>query len=590
MKKDKESYLIGIAFKNFLIASILTSIVAQIDVMVDSIIVGNLISPVALSALNLTLPVGSLFSGIMVLFCSGAGVLSAKALGAQNYKKANLIYTVAFTSSVGIMAVICFFGWLFVADITHLLCKDATFDFYIESYLRIMIPGYVVTTALQCACGFVNVDGKPKLVTLSVIGSAVANLLFDIIFIKYLGLGISGAALATIVGSLVALMVFAVTKYKYNSSFKFVWTSHHYGEILKLNMVQGMPPMLSNIVTCLYFYSINIIILNAQGELGIFIMSICLQIIMLGLMGFSGAGVAIFSIGGRLIGENDMHGLRLLVKKCLLFMLTVLGVVSIYTLIEPQSLVQLFGCHDPAKLAASITPIRMFIFSLIPYALVIIINYLYQTLGYIKASMTFTVLPMVVLIPVIWGLSKLGGNWLWIAFVLTYVLVLSFMFIYSLFVKSKRHDTQLLTLIPEEDHNKSLKMTVAYTNEDVSRKLDELRLFLESAKLDITIINKALTCCEELVYNILEHATNQPDKHYFDVHTYINEKKLTITLKDDGRPFNPIFTYVEPTKEQLLNDQNLKLGLTMVNGLCKDIHYNYMYGQNIVYLNFMMEE
>ncbi len=587
MQNDKDSYLIGKAFRSFLLASILTSVVSQINVMVDSILVGNLISPVALSAVNISIPVNCLLSGIMVLFIGGSGVLSAKALGAQKYQEANMIYTVAFISSIVIMTVVSIFGWLYVSDITGYLCKDAIFRPYVESYIRILIPGYIAATALQCMCNFVNVDGRPKLVTVSVIGSAVTNLLFDIIFIKYLGLGIGGAALASVVGCLVALAVMIVVKSRYNNSFHFVLPDSHFGVVLKQNMVQGMPPLLGNFVLCLLYYSINGIIMSAQGALGIFVMSICLQIIMLGVMGFDGAGLAILSIGGRLIGENDMHGLRLLVRKCLLFLVSVLGAVSVYVLIAPQSLAQLFGCHEPVKLAASVIPIRMFIFCLIPYGLVETVRYLYQTLGYIKASMTFTVLPVVILISAMWVLSKLGGDWLWTSFVLSYGLSLLIMLLFSLSVKSRRPDMQLLTLIPAENHDKSLKITVAYTSDDVSRALDKLRCFWEDAKLDAYTLNNALNCCEEMMYNIQEHATNQPDKHYFDVHTYIGDEKLTITLKDDGRPFNPVFTYVQPTKEQLLSGKDIKLGLTLVNGLCKDINYKYLYGQNIVYLNFM---
>jgi anti-sigma regulatory factor (Ser/Thr protein kinase) len=65
----------------------------------------------------------------------------------------------------------------------------------------------------------------------------------------------------------------------------------------------------------------------------------------------------------------------------------------------------------------------------------------------------------------------------------------------------------------------------------------------------------------------------------FDIHIVDRDDAVSVLIKDDGKPFNPILTSVS------FSADGGGLGLALVNTLA-DIKYRYMYDQNVVFLTF----
>ena len=588
MYKKNESYLISKAFKNFLLASILTSVVTQINMMSDSIIVGNLISADAVSAINLTVPVVSLLTGFISLLGLGASVQAAKAFGEQRYQEASKIYTVSFVSLIVLLLVVAVLSLSFLPYLVNCLCDNGHIAIYLKDYIRILIPSFIVY-AIFMNCGFfIGVDGNPKLITKAVIINSLVNILCDYVFIKFFQWGISGAAYATLAGNIVGIGV--VCKYMMGNHFLFRFTNPHSDGLMKLknNVKQGTPLLVGNWTFCFLFFSFNSIVLQTQGRIGIFVMSICFQILMIGMMAVNGLGATLISVGGVLLGEKDFTGFKILTQKSLQFLLVVVCMITAYVWIAPQTIIKLYGINDTEQMAVCTMPLKIFILCVLPFFLVMFVKFVHQLLGYVMTCLAFTVLPIVVVIPIVWFTAKTYPDGIWSAFPIAYFLVLIIQVLFTIFLRRKHLDSQFYTLIPSGLRKESLKISVLYNEKDVCEALEKIKGFLTSAKLDISDMNNIQLCCEELMYNIEEHATDDPEKRSFDVHIYLKGDEVTVTLKDDGIPFNPIFQYVKPTKEQLLKSE-IKLGLTVVNGLCNDMNYKYMLGQNMVYLNFSLK-
>ena len=70
---------------------------------------------------------------------------------------------------------------------------------------------------------------------------------------------------------------------------------------------------------------------------------------------------------------------------------------------------------------------------------------------------------------------------------------------------------------------------------------------------------------------------------------YINPDNVAMELygdwnsKDAGRPFNPVLS---SRHSNLLETNNVSLGLTLVNNVCTTLSHKYMYGQNVVFAEF----
>ena len=70
-----------------------------------------------------------------------------------------------------------------------------------------------------------------------------------------------------------------------------------------------------------------------------------------------------------------------------------------------------------------------------------------------------------------------------------------------------------------------------------------------------------------------------------DLYIAVGSKKVCMSLKDAGRPFNPVLPANYNTPEAF----NEKLGLTLVNNVCTTLQHHYMYGQNVVFAEFLTE-
>ena len=141
-----------------------------------------------------------------------------------------------------------------------------------------------------------------------------------------------------------------------------------------------------------------------------------------------------------------------------------------------------------------------------------------------------------------------------------------------------------MTLIPKVSGAKSLNFSVKYNNEDVQQALETIVSFLETCEVDSGTSFQINLCCEELMYNIVTYAVNKDaEKHMFDIHIVCHKDTVSVLIKDDGKPFNPVLKTVS------FNEDGDGLGLALVNSLA-DIQYKYMYNQNVVFMTFAREK
>ena len=89
MMKTRNSYLISRSLRRFLMASIATMAIMNINSIVDSVLMGQLISPEAVSAIQNVVPVMGFLAGITALFSAGASIITSKALGRRDFDEAS---------------------------------------------------------------------------------------------------------------------------------------------------------------------------------------------------------------------------------------------------------------------------------------------------------------------------------------------------------------------------------------------------------------------------------------------------------------------------------------------------------------------
>lgn len=584
-ERKKKGYLIAKALHQFMWASILTSVASQIAMTTDAIVVSQFIGPEAISAINLTIPVVIFFNFLMMLFGMGGSVLVAKSLGERDAETTNKVFT---STLIGLVVVGVFFSALlliFSPQVASFITNDTPVVYTLSlRYLRIMLLGTTISILFMTVTNFIKTDGNPRLVMNAVLVSSLLNLVFDILFIAILKTGIEGSAWASIIGSMTALLLCSRHFRSANNSYHWqVETKQCHQYILK-GVMMGFPMGINTLLLGISTYAINSIILSSLGTDGIFAWAICFQLFIILQMVLSGIATSIYSIGGLLIGEKDIEGLRLLTNKVMKYICLSLLVITLFVLITPESIGWLFASKNIQSVDMFHHALRIYALLLIPYAIAVVYRILYQILGYWSLSVMMSIAQMGGMILFVGLLAWVKPEWLWWGFPVSGLFLMAVYWVVTWVIHHRNPDAEVMTLLPQVADAQSLNFSVKYQNEDVQLALENISTFLEACDIDLATSYQINLCCEELMYNIVTYAVNKDvDKHLFDVHIVCLKETVSVLIKDDGKPFNPILTNVS------FNEDGDGLGLALVNTIA-DIKYKFMYNQNVVFLTFKREE
>ena len=581
-ERKKKDYLIAKALHQFMWASILASVASQIAMTTDAIVVSQFIGPEAISAINLTMPVVIFFNFLMMLFGMGGTVLVARSLGERDAQTANKIFT---STLIGLIAVGVFFSALllfFSPQVASFITNDTPVVYTLSlRYLRIMLLGTTITILFMTITNFIKTDGNPKLVMKAVLVSSVVNLFFDILFIAILKTGIEGSAWASIIGCVTALLLCSRHFQSANNSYHWQLELKQCHQYILKGVKMGFPMGINTLLLGISTYAINSIILSSLGTEGIFAWAVCFQLFVIQQMVLSGIATSIYSIGGLLIGEKDIMGLRILTNKVMKYICLSLLVITLFVMITPESIGRLFTSDPIQSEGMFYSALRIYALLLIPYAIAVVYRILYQILGYWSLSTVMSIVQMGSMIVFVGLLAWIKPEWLWWGFPVSGLFLLGIYLVVTLVIHHKNPDAEVMTLIPQTDDGQSLNFSVKYNNDDVQKALENILSFLESCNIESSTSFQINLCCEELMYNIVTYAVNKDaDKHLFDVHIVCRKDTVSVLIKDDGKPFNPILKSVS------FNEDGDGLGLALVNTMA-DMKYKFMYNQNVVFLTFM---
>lgn len=177
--------------------------------IVDRVYIGHLkidgeSTFLALTGLGLTFPIVMIVTAFTNLFGTGGAPLFSIARGRQDDERAEKLMGCTFfmlaVSAIGVMG-ICY--W-FMEPVLYLFgASDASYPFAAQ-YLRIYLLGTPFTMIATGMNGFINAQGFARTGMTTVMIGALANILLDPVFIFGLGMGVSGAALATVISQIIS--------------------------------------------------------------------------------------------------------------------------------------------------------------------------------------------------------------------------------------------------------------------------------------------------------------------------------------------------------------------------------------------------
>ena len=588
-ERKRNKFVVSKALMNFVFAAVLTAAATQLAHTADSMIVGHTVGPDAVSAINLVLPLVEVLNCMGFLICFGANAMCAQAIGRGDLDKVAKTFTstiiTVMTLGLAVSVLMCVFSW----DIVDYMSDQPRLDDMANSYIHHYALGGWLQMLSYGLCLFVATDGRPQIVTKAVIGGALMNGVMDVLLIVVLGMGVEGAALGSLSMFLMNILILAYYLRKPGSSYKFKWPGKDYFRSFISNVKEGAPVTLSNSLMAVTILLLNNIVVTYLGADGLFLWSVCLQMLLLSYVFIDGIVESLFAVGGVLVGERDLKGLQILVRQALIMTGSLVALLIVFMYI-PGLVAHLFGVHSGPLVTDMDHVLRIFALMLIPFATTQVLLSSYQLVGYEKTSVTTATAQTFFMVVTVWIVASIENVELWWGFVLACVGVLAMQLLFT-YMRSKVVTTEIspLTMIPEKTKDYTFDRSVSYQGDDVYAALNDMHRFMETVNVKRDTMFDIDLCCEELMTNLAKHSTGHVTDHSFDVHMCVNNEGIFVTLKDAGKPFDPI-------KAGKMKDENIgkpdhqHLGLRLVNNIIPDITYKYMYGQNTVFIHKTKED
>ena len=209
MAQQQNDFSQGSVYRHVLSLALPMTVAQLVQILynvVDRIYIGHLpgASSLALTGLGLTFPVITLILAFTNLFGMGGAPLCSIARGRGDTERAERIMGSTLTMLLAASVVLTVLGQVFLRPLLFLFgASDDTWP-YAAAYLRIYLiatPRAMVGTGMN---GFINAQGFGRVGMVTTLMGAAANIVLDPVFIFLLDMGVSGAAVATVLSQLLS--------------------------------------------------------------------------------------------------------------------------------------------------------------------------------------------------------------------------------------------------------------------------------------------------------------------------------------------------------------------------------------------------
>lgn len=385
--------------------------------VVDSIFVAR-ISEDALTAVSLAFPVQNLMIAIVVGTGVGINALLSKNLGEKNFRQVN--NTANNGVFLGLISYLAFliFGILFSRSYFTSQTSDAQIIEYGTTYLSIVTVGSIGVFTQIIFERLLQSTGKTFYTMITQGTGAIINIILDpILIFGYLGapkMGMAGAAVATIIGQIVAALLAIFYNFKVN---KEVAVN---AKVFRPNLTTiksiysvGIPSMLMMSITSLTTYGVNNILIKfSSTAAAVFGVYFKLQsFAFMPVFGLNNGMVPIIAYNyGAKNKERLSQTIRLSISYGLFIMIFALILIQTF----PGRMLALFNASED-MLKIGVPALRIISLSYIFAGVCIVSSSVYQAFGNGMLSLITAISrQLVVLLPVAYGLSLFGDvNLIW---------------------------------------------------------------------------------------------------------------------------------------------------------------------------------
>jgi len=440
---------IGPLLAQYALPAIVAMSASSLYNMVDSIFIGQGVGALAISGLAVTFPFMNLSGAFGAAVGVGSSTLISVRLGQKDYSIANNIFGNCLSLNVVIGILFAVVTLTFLDPILLFFgASDQTLP-YAREYMEIILLGNVVTHLYLGMNAILRAASKPRMAMAATIFTVVFNTVLDPIFIYVLDMGIRGAAVATVLAQLSALVWQCRFFNRKDEIIRFEKGIYRLrAQLVKRIIGIGMSPFLMNVTACLIVILFNKSLYHYGGDLAVGAYGIVNRISFLFFMVVFGINQGMQPIAGYNFGAMHFDRLMQVLKYAMTAATAVCIVGFFVSELMPYYCVRAFT-SDRQLIDIAEHGLRIANVTLPIIGVQMVITNFFQSIGKAKVSIFLSLsrqllflLPVLLVLPRFWGLD---GVWIsfpvsdTIAFVVTVAIMARYMQQFKLLHRQQTH-------------------------------------------------------------------------------------------------------------------------------------------------------
>lgn len=353
-KKQEETFVKKKGLYQYIAPNILAMVGMSCYILADTFFIATSQGTNGITALNLALPIYGLIFAIGSMIGTGSAIryTLAKATGQQEAKKyfSNALIWDAIVSVIFIAA-----GLFFPGQVMRVMGADAVIEAIGIPYIRIVLcftPFFMMNYAFTA---FVRNDNAPHIAMAATLLSSLFNIVFDYVFMFPLGMGMTGAALATAVSPIVSILICMVhyLSPKSSVSFHFMVPSV---KMLISSCSLGVVAFVGEIASAVTTMVFNFVLLGLDGNTAVAAYGVIANTALVGTAIFNGVSQGLQPLASEAHARGEEHEKHQILVKSIVTGIALAIVLIAGVWFFASDITSAFNSEQSAQLAAYAIP------------------------------------------------------------------------------------------------------------------------------------------------------------------------------------------------------------------------------------------
>ncbi|MBQ7449437.1 MAG: MATE family efflux transporter [Paludibacteraceae bacterium] len=401
--------------RQYAMPAIIAMTAASLYNMADAMFIGRGVGAMALSGMAVTFPFSNILAAFGSLVGVGSGAILSIKLGQRDYDSAGKVLGNAVMLNIIISGIVGLLGFVFLEPILTFFGASPQTMIYAKEYMEIILAANFFTHIYFALNHVLRSSGHPYQSMYATIVSVVLNVVLDPVFIFVFDMGIRGAAVATVLSQLIAIIWQAILLSNPKELVHFSRSAWHLEKRMAIDILSiGLSPFLMNFAHCIVVIIINRQLFNYGGDLAVGAYGVINRVTFIFCAIVMGLNQAMQPIAGYNYGAEKYHRMLEVFKQTALWATAITTCLFFTGVFFPQYASYIFT-DDKALVDISASGMRIVcsLFFLNGYQMVA--GNFFTSIGMagksIFLSLTRQVLyliPLLLLLPPYWGID---GVW-----------------------------------------------------------------------------------------------------------------------------------------------------------------------------------